>query len=53
MPKPRPTSAEVTEILGPKCPHCGWRRGAHRPQLLDWPPCPGWIPGQNKEEETP
>lgn len=23
---------ELTAILGPKCPHCGWRGGKHRPR---------------------
>ena len=32
------TDADLTEILGPKCPACGWRGGKHRPAagaLLD------------------
>lgn len=26
----------VESILGPRCPHCGWTRGEHRP-ALHWP----------------
>ena len=25
------SDAEATELLGPKCPDCGWRRGWHNP----------------------
>lgn len=24
------TDEELTELFGPKCPECGWRRGEHR-----------------------
>ncbi len=27
------SDAELTEVLGEKCPECGWRRGDHRPQI--------------------
>jgi hypothetical protein len=31
VPDPFLSDADLTRILGPKCPDCGWRRGQHRP----------------------
>lgn len=36
--------ATLTEILGPKCPDCGWRRGQHRPAGEFVAPCPTLAP---------
>jgi hypothetical protein len=44
------TDEQVTEILGPKCPDCGWRRGQHRPgRDIFGDPCPRWT---DTTEET-
>lgn len=32
--------AIFTDALGPKCPECGWRRGAHRPAITIGEPVP-------------
>jgi hypothetical protein len=39
------TDAELTDILGPKCPDCGWRRGLHRPWSEQFEACPQWTSG--------
>ena len=42
---------EYTDILGPKCPDCGWRQRPddasriwHRPPVFGTDPCPHWVP---------
>jgi hypothetical protein len=34
------TGSEIDALLGPVCPHCGWRRGNHRPASVLLAPCP-------------
>lgn len=34
------TDEALTDILGPRCPACGWRRGRHRPGGLWLTACP-------------
>ncbi len=34
------TDEALTEVLGAKCPACGWRRGQHRPGSQWQEPCP-------------
>lgn len=34
---------DLTEIFGPKCRDCGWRRDLHQPGGEHWSdPCPQW-----------
>lgn len=46
------TDEQVTEILGPKCPDCGWRRGQHRPGGKWLTRCPRYVPTVNTEEAS-
>jgi hypothetical protein len=32
--------ADLTVLLGPKCPSCGWRGGQHRPHAEAFAACP-------------
>lgn len=47
MPGERMTDEQITQIMGPKCPECGWRRGQHRPGNRWQEPCPQYV----KEEQ--
>lgn len=39
IPGPLP-AAQYDDLLGPKCPACGWRRGQHRPASTYLALCP-------------
>jgi hypothetical protein len=46
------TDAELTDLFGPKCPDCGWRRGQHRPDGQWLTRCPRYAPTDTTEEEA-
>lgn len=52
-----PDLGDVTAVLGSPCPLCGWRRAAHRPEILVGtdvvPACPSWTPPPAPAEPEP
>jgi hypothetical protein len=45
--------ADLTKILGPRCPDCGWRSGQHRPQAASFDACPQWVPPAGDDAAPP